>query len=137
MGIWQYCFSNHSFQLKVSPHLVSRYRSCVRRQSYRGPSEAVADRVEEIWIRLLKSKPGVEVRKHLSIKSSLLFWQNLGSLNTSYSGSTSSEGGGGGTLRMKAVRMLVVSLRGVNFGFWSHLRCSGQNAIIFSREGLV
>ena len=31
----------------------------------------------------------------------------------------------------------VVSLRGVNFGFWSHLGCSGQNAIIFSREGLV
>ena len=26
--------------------------------------------------------------------------------------------------------MLVVSLRGVNFGFWSHLGCSGQNAII-------
>ena len=33
--------------------------------------------------------------------------------------------------------MLVVSLRGVNFGFWFHLGCSGQNAIIFSREGLV
>ena len=26
---------------------------------------------------------------------------------------------------------------GVNFGFWSHLGCSGQNAITFSREGLV
>ena len=26
---------------------------------------------------------------------------------------------------------------GVNLGFWSHLGCSGQNAIIFSREGLV
>ena len=33
--------------------------------------------------------------------------------------------------------MLVVSLRGVNFGFWSHVGCYGQNAIIFSREGLV
>ena len=33
--------------------------------------------------------------------------------------------------------MLVVSLRGVNFVFWSHLGCSGQNAIIFSHEGLV
>ena len=43
----------------------------------------------------------------------------------------------GGTPHMKGVRMLVVSLRGVNFGFWSHLECSGQNAIIFSREGLV
>ena len=43
----------------------------------------------------------------------------------------------GGTPHMKGVGMLVVSLRGVNFGFWSHLGCSGQNAIIFSREGLV
>ena len=33
--------------------------------------------------------------------------------------------------------MLVISLSGVNFGFWSHLGYSGQNAIIFSREGLV
>ena len=38
---------------------------------------------------------------------------------------------------MKVVGMLVVLLRGVNFGFWSHLGCSGQNAIIFSHEGLV
>ena len=37
---------------------------------------------------------------------------------------------------MKVVGILVVSLRGVNFGFWSHLGCSGQNAIIFSRLGL-
>ena len=32
---------------------------------------------------------------------------------------------------MKGVGMLVVSLRGVNFGFCSHLGCFGQNAIIF------
>ena len=38
---------------------------------------------------------------------------------------------------MKRAGMLVVSLRGVNFGFWSHLGCSGQNTAIFSREGLV
>ena len=43
----------------------------------------------------------------------------------------------GETPHMKAVGMLVVSLRAVNFAFWSHLGCSGQNAIIFSREGLV
>ena len=43
----------------------------------------------------------------------------------------------GGTRHMNEVGMLVVSLRGVNFGFWSHLGCSGQNAIIFSSEGLV
>ena len=48
-----------------------------------------------------------------------------------------SPGGEGGTPHLKVVGMLVVSLRGVNFGFWSHLGCSGQNAIIFSREGLV
>ena len=44
---------------------------------------------------------------------------------------------GGKTPHMKGVRMLVVLLRGVNFGFLSHLGCSGQNAIIFSREGIV
>ena len=38
---------------------------------------------------------------------------------------------------MKVVGMLVVSLRGVNLGFWSHLGCSGQNAIICSSEGLI
>ena len=43
----------------------------------------------------------------------------------------------GGNPHVKWVGMLVVSLRCVNFGFWSHLGCSGQNAIIFSREGLV
>ena len=42
----------------------------------------------------------------------------------------------GGTPHMKGVGMLVVSLRGVNFGFWSRLG-PGQNAIIFSREGLI
>ena len=46
-------------------------------------------------------------------------------------------GGGVGDSRIKGAGMLVVSLRGVNFEFWSHLGCSGQNAIIFSREGLV
>ena len=35
---------------------------------------------------------------------------------------------------MKGAGMLFVSLRGVNLGFWSHLGCSGQNAIIFSRK---
>ena len=46
-------------------------------------------------------------------------------------------GGGEGDSHMKGAGMLVVSLRGVIFGFWSHLGCSGQNAIIFSRQGLV
>ena len=38
---------------------------------------------------------------------------------------------------VKGAGMLIVSLRSVNFGFWSHLRCSGQNAIVFSYEDLV
>ena len=33
---------------------------------------------------------------------------------------------------MKGEGMHVISLRGVNFGFWSHLGCSGQNAIILA-----
>ena len=47
---------------------------------------------------------------------------------------------GGGARRYSHIKrggMLVVSLRGVNFGIWSHLGCSGQNAIICSREGLL
>ena len=53
------------------------------------------------------------------------------------SGQTPGGGGGGGGSHMNGAGMLVVSLRGVNFGFWSHLGCSGKNPIIFSREGLV
>ena len=37
---------------------------------------------------------------------------------------------------MKGAGLLCVSPRGVNFGFWSLLGCSGQNTIIFSRKGL-
>ena len=44
--------------------------------------------------------------------------------------------GGGGGSHMKGAGTLVVSLRGVNLGFWSHLGCSVQNAIIFSHKGL-
>ena len=36
---------------------------------------------------------------------------------------------------MKRVGMLVVSLRGIIFGFWSHRGFSGQNAIVCSRKG--
>ena len=46
------------------------------------------------------------------------------------------EGGGGGGSHMKGAGMRVVSLSVVNFGYWSHLRCSGQNAITFSCKGL-
>ena len=45
--------------------------------------------------------------------------------------------GGGGDSHMKQTGMLVVSLRGVNFGLWSRLGCSGQSANILSRQGLV
>ena len=46
-------------------------------------------------------------------------------------------GGGGGQLHMKQTGMLIVSLRGVNFGFWSRLGCSAQSANILSRQGRV
>ena len=45
--------------------------------------------------------------------------------------------GAGWDSHMKGTGMLVVSLSGVNFGFWSHLGSSGQNAIIFNRKGLI
>ena len=45
--------------------------------------------------------------------------------------------GGAGTPHVRGVGMLVVSLKGVNSDFERKLGCSGQNAIIFSREGLV
>ena len=44
---------------------------------------------------------------------------------------------GMGESLVKGAGMVVVSLRGINFGFWFHLGCSGQNAIIFSGEGHV
>ena len=46
-------------------------------------------------------------------------------------------GGGGDSAYKRGRDARRLSLRGVNCGFWSHLECSGQNAIIFSREGLV
>ena len=39
----------------------------------------------------------------------------------------------GGT-HMKQMGMLVVLLKGVNFGFWSRLRCSGHSANILSHQ---
>ena len=44
---------------------------------------------------------------------------------------------GGGDSHMKRTGMLVVSLRGVNFEFWSRLGCSGQSANILCRQGLA
>ena len=43
----------------------------------------------------------------------------------------------GGDSHMKQAGMLVVSFRGVNFGFWSRLGCCGQSANILGRQGLV
>ena len=37
---------------------------------------------------------------------------------------------------MKGMEMLVVSL-GSNHRFWSHLGCSGENAHIFSCQGIL
>ena len=41
----------------------------------------------------------------------------------------------GGDSHMKQTGMLVMSLRGVNFGFWSCLGCSGQSVNILRRQG--
>ena len=41
--------------------------------------------------------------------------------------------GGRGDSHMKQTGMLVVSLRGVNFGFWSRLGCPAQSANILRR----
>ena len=46
-------------------------------------------------------------------------------------------GGGGGDSRMNQTGMLVVLLRGVNFGFWSRLGCSGQSSNMLCHQGLV
>ena len=46
------------------------------------------------------------------------------------------KGRGGGGLSYERGGMLVVSLRGVNFRFWSRLGYSGQNTIVFSRRRL-
>ena len=43
-----------------------------------------------------------------------------------------SLGSRGGDSHMRQTGMLVFSLRGVNFGFWSRLGCSGQSANILS-----
>ena len=50
---------------------------------------------------------------------------------------TIADARGGGNSHMKQTGMLVVSLSGVNSGFWSRLGCSGQSANILSRQGLV
>ena len=47
------------------------------------------------------------------------------------------RGGGRGYSHMKQTGMLVVSFRGVDFGFWSHFGCSWESANIFGRQGLV
>ena len=65
------------------------------------------------------------------------FSVNVGCAGCSLVNSVAGARGGGGDSHMKWTGMLVVSLRGVNFGFWSRLGCSGQNVIIFSRQGLV
>ena len=43
----------------------------------------------------------------------------------------------GGESHMKQTGMLVISLRGVNFGFWSCIGCSRQSANILCYQGLV
>ena len=68
--------------------------------------------------------------QHLDVESLLkLFVENV--FSSMRGGNTDTPMPGGGTPHIKVVGMLVVSLRAVNFRFWSHLGCSGQNAIIY------
>ena len=43
---------------------------------------------------------------------------------------------GGGDSHRKGVGVLIISLRGENFRFWSHLGCAGQNTLTFSPKDL-
>ena len=45
--------------------------------------------------------------------------------------------GGGGNLHMTGVGMLVVSLRGVKFRFWSHLGSQARPKPICGQDGLI
>ena len=79
-----------------------------------------------------------DVNNDLSDTLSVLGTDNaLKHINRSMKVTDGLVGSRAGTPHLNVVGMLVVSLRGVKFGFWSLLGCSGQNAIIFSREGLV
>ena len=46
-------------------------------------------------------------------------------------------GGGGGDSNINKVGMLFVSLRDVNFRFWSRLGCWGKITNIFCLQGLA
>ena len=58
-------------------------------------------------------------------------------LNEPFMAASLSIDPGGGDSHMKQTGMLVVSLRGINFGFWSRLGYSGQSANILCHQGLV
>ena len=64
-------------------------------------------------------------------------WEVTGVEALSASRATKAFDPGGGDSHLKQTGMLVVSLRGVNFGFWARLGCSGQSANILSLQGLV
>ena len=74
----------------------------------------------------------------LSSVESCLFVDKIRSEEANRARAFVTRGGEGGAPHIKGLRCSSSCFgRGVNFGFWSHLRCSGQNGIIFSREGLV
>ena len=74
-------------------------------------------------------------QKKIKFEPKIKLNYNIYTNSTKNRRSLSPPGGGGGSL-MNGAGMLFLSIRGVNFGFWSHLGCSVQNAIIFSRKGL-
>ena len=92
-------------------------------------SSAICDQTFSFTLNLNKNA--------LSCGESRLFVDTIRSEEANRAGAFVIRRGGGGGTAYKGLEMLLVLLRGVNFGFWSHLRCSGQNAIIFSCEDLV
>ena len=114
------------------------------------PTLGKARRVNFPWVARPPPTLGLNVDRCISVRStgSLNFQRKMAQVSqvhVSYHHSwkafhsvVSSRGGGGGKdSHMKQTGMLVVSLRGINFGFWSRLGSSGQSANILSCQGLV
>ena len=80
----------------------------------------------EDWIPFASAMAASLVNKMLSEPMVFEQWPHYQSrdANTSQGTNRSGRRGRGGS-HVKGAGMLVVSLRSVNFGFWSHLECSG------------
>ena len=64
-----------------------------------------------------------ELEKKLGVRCTLMFWATVGPIYCLFLTWPSPPGG---YSHMEWTGILVVSLRGVNFGFWSRLGCLGK-----------